>query len=129
MVVVGSAWFCFNDGLRSGEFLVGMLGDRFGSGFPDELPWLVFLLGRDGLVFALAPLAVTKAALFLLPLLNFLSTGLVGDVGDIGSVSRVGDLSRGGAGSGMDSSFFKLGGALVDDPEESAISRTGSAVS
>ena len=92
------------------------------------MPWLLFLLATDGLVFALAPLAVTKAALFLLPLLKLLSIGFVGDVGDRVGDGDFGDLLEVEIASEVDPAFFKIGGDLVERAGVSAASKKASAI-
>jgi hypothetical protein len=45
--------------VRGGDFLDAVLGDFLDSTTANEGPWLLFLLSKEGLVFALAPPAVT----------------------------------------------------------------------
>jgi hypothetical protein len=104
------------------------LGDFLGSIVADEGPKLFFLLGNEGLVFALAPLAVMKAALFLFPLLKLLSIGFVGDVGDGVPEGDGGDLLEAETDSETEPVGFKVEGDAVEDVGTLATSEAGSAI-
>ena len=101
----------------------------------DAAPWLFFLVGNEGLVFALAPLAVTCAALFLFPLLELRCVGPVGDVGERGPEGDIGDLAKVETESETDSAFLKIwaeglveAGGEVTPPSVPATSDVDSAV-
>lgn len=94
--------------MRGGDFLDAVLGDFLDSATANEGPWLLFLLGKEGLVFALAPPAVTWLALFLLPLLKLLSPAFVGEIGDVVPEGDVGDFLEVEGESEIGPAFFKV---------------------